>query len=337
MTRVPLAAVSAAPLAHIDEFGYIHFGDGSRLEWWVLGDDYWHVPRASASLRQRSVDHTPVIETTIRVPGGDISWRAAVVAGDTGPEIVVECDNRGTLPVAIAVARVDRQERVTADIAPVAHKTVWRRSLAGSQHLPDLAAVAKGWEALARQGAGVITEDPSLDEALVAARCSLLLHAGDLTAQGRKVDKQTASLVANALTMLDYEDEAGALRRAARLKPTRKGMPLVPVDATPTSSTNELAILSDPAIAAATAIAVRNMVVADRDKAIDVLPGYTEAWRGRSIEVTALPTNHGAISFAVRWHGDKPALLWEAHSPLCASAISKTWSSAARSGEELVV
>ena len=34
-------------------------------------------------------------------------------------------------------------------------------------------------------------------------------------------------------------------------------------------------------------------------------------WFGQGWEVHDLPTAHGRLSYAVRWHGDRPALLWE--------------------------
>jgi hypothetical protein len=36
-----------------------------------------------------------------------------------------------------------------------------------------------------------------------------------------------------------------------------------------------------------------------------------DAWWGQSLEVEHAPTHHGDLSFAVRWHGERPALLWE--------------------------
>jgi hypothetical protein len=34
-------------------------------------------------------------------------------------------------------------------------------------------------------------------------------------------------------------------------------------------------------------------------------------WLGQPVEVHDAPTHHGLLSFAVRWHGERPALLWE--------------------------
>ena len=36
-----------------------------------------------------------------------------------------------------------------------------------------------------------------------------------------------------------------------------------------------------------------------------------DAWLGQSWEAQDLPTAEGRLGFAVRWHGDRPALLWE--------------------------
>jgi hypothetical protein len=46
------------------------------------------------------------------------------------------------------------------------------------------------------------------------------------------------------------------------------------------------------------------------------------------------------ISYAVRWHGEKPALLWEIDGPVgtkvAASAIDRTFSSTEMRGETLL-
>jgi hypothetical protein len=36
-----------------------------------------------------------------------------------------------------------------------------------------------------------------------------------------------------------------------------------------------------------------------------------ETWFGQGWEVHDAPTAHGRLSYAVRWHGERPALLWE--------------------------
>jgi hypothetical protein len=34
-------------------------------------------------------------------------------------------------------------------------------------------------------------------------------------------------------------------------------------------------------------------------------------WLGQGWEVHGAPTAHGRLSYAIRWHGERPALLWE--------------------------
>src|SRR5581483_2893677 len=62
---------------------------------------------------------------------------------------------------------------------------------------------------------------------------------------------------------------------------------------------------------------VRNLLVRETDAAGGVEPGlalcslFPDEWLGQGIEVHDAPTHHGTLSFALRWHGIRPALLWE--------------------------
>ena len=64
------------------------------------------------------------------------------------------------------------------------------------------------------------------------------------------------------------------------------------------------------------------------------------AWIGHGIEVHDAPTDHGRLSYAVRWHGDRPALLWEldARRPvqLTAPGLDASWASDEAVGEALL-
>ncbi|NBO33596.1 MAG: hypothetical protein EBV02_04400 [Actinobacteria bacterium] len=66
-------------IAHVDAAGFVT-RDGRRateLGWWVAADDRWHDPREEPSGRQRLIDGTPVVETKIAVPGGDVVQRGS--------------------------------------------------------------------------------------------------------------------------------------------------------------------------------------------------------------------------------------------------------------------
>src|SRR6266550_439999 len=77
--------------------------DGWSLDWWVGADDRWHVPSRDTGVRQRLVDAAPIVETRMRVPGGDVVHRAYAVQADE-EYVVVEIENASRLPVAVALA-----------------------------------------------------------------------------------------------------------------------------------------------------------------------------------------------------------------------------------------
>jgi len=70
-----------------------------------------------------------------------------------------------------------------------------------------------------------------------------------------------------------------------------------------------------------------------------ILPLLAEAWRGQALEVDGAVLSGGtSLSFAVRWHGPRPALLWEASSPLrlTAPGLDPSFSATGRQGEALL-
>ncbi len=84
-----------------------------------------------------------------------------------------------------------------------------------------------------------------------------------------------------------------------------------------------------------------------RSSEIVLLPGFAPSWRGGNAEVHRSPTVHGLLSFALRWHGPRPALLWEL-APRSAGpepaesvrlrcpALDPAWSTTEPSGETLL-
>lgn len=84
--------------------------DGLRpsLDWWVGADDRWYLPAREAGVTQRRLDGAPVVETTMRVPGGTVVHRAFGARGPAYPGgddwIVAEVENRSALPVVLAWA-----------------------------------------------------------------------------------------------------------------------------------------------------------------------------------------------------------------------------------------
>jgi hypothetical protein len=90
------------------------------------------------------------------------------------------------------------------------------------------------------------------------------------------------------------------------------------------------------------AMLVREVTTPEGEAGLALCSMLPEAWLGQGIEVHEAPTHHGVMSFAVRWHGDRPALLWEltphADGPgtpvrLTAPGLDPAWSSTERAGE----
>jgi hypothetical protein len=67
----------------------------------------------------------------------------------------------------------------------------------------------------------------------------------------------------------------------------------------------------DLAADAALVVAVRNVLVAERADGLALLPVHPEGWYGGPVELHDAPTSFGRLSYAIRWHGTRPALLWD--------------------------
>jgi hypothetical protein len=72
----------------------------------------------------------------------------------------------------------------------------------------------------------------------------------------------------------------------------------------------------DPTGAARTLLALRGLLVHEPllsgpHAVVELLPDVPPDWYGRPVEIHDLPTAYGRVSFAVRWHGERPALLWQ--------------------------
>jgi hypothetical protein len=101
--------IGSAYEAVVDPRGLVSpWQDSWSLDWWIGAEDRWHVPADEANVRQALIGDSPVVETRMRVPGGDIIHRAYAVratAADGGEELViVEVENDSAVPVALALA-----------------------------------------------------------------------------------------------------------------------------------------------------------------------------------------------------------------------------------------
>jgi len=100
---VTLVGLRGDPCGTVDASGVPRLGSyRAPFAWQVAASDRWHDPRSAASIRQRTIDGTPVVETKLAVPGGDIVSRAYAVA-DQGGALVCEFENRSPAAVVVAV------------------------------------------------------------------------------------------------------------------------------------------------------------------------------------------------------------------------------------------
>jgi len=99
--RWTLVGPAGGPAAAVDPAGLVtpRLG-GWSLDWWVGADDRWRLPSREATVRQALVESTPVVETVLRVPGGEAVHRCFGVPGF----LVVEVENRSPSPFALALA-----------------------------------------------------------------------------------------------------------------------------------------------------------------------------------------------------------------------------------------
>ena len=93
------------PVAAVDAVGTVEpLGSRWRLSWAVGAEDRWHIAAEEAAVRSRLIDDMPVVETAMRVPGGDVVQRAAAVRDGAGRAVVLEFANETPAPVSLALA-----------------------------------------------------------------------------------------------------------------------------------------------------------------------------------------------------------------------------------------
>lgn len=348
------------------------------LDWYIAADDRWHVPAEEPTIRQRRIDAAPVIETRIKVPTGDAVHRVWCVADARGLTVVeIENDsslpfavafNRGDLlssrlPADVAIEGIDLPEGSV--VFPVGHHTTIRFGLAHDatstgrlpQRLPSAMQVARGWTAIIDGAGRLVLPDTRLMEGVARLRSELaldgpppavdavgfLIGVGQLVRLGERADPWVAD-VADAVA--DVARLAHGWATASALD----GAAIVLARAGETRALGDISRLRSPApIDFPTDAPAGPLLLAWYEQRLarptgggtaDVLSGgIPTSWLGANFEVHGLPIGPATtISYAVRWHGDRPAVLWETVGPavaFTASAVAPDWFSAESKGEAL--
>ena len=392
----------AAWSAGVSAWGDLFVEDQERLRWFIAADDRWYRPSRETTVRQREVSGVPVIETRIKVPGGDAVQRVYGVA-NFGGAIVVEIYNDSSLPFAVAFDRGDiatmREPSPTgvqgidlpagSVVFPVGHHATMRAAIlingdsrqisAGElESLPSFEQVERGWLAALQISSRVDVPDLSWSSVLTSQRCKVLLsnsaeldessdinllvdllldraervRLGDKPAQWvDEVAVATERILkqcAKTQSVQWFEERAllGAGMVLNRAGESRGLQDFVSVWSrlAEAGRISDLALASPEIAGTVRQIAwIESQLVAQRrDGVIEICPcGIDKSWLGVNFEChKLLASPEHVISYAVRWHGEKPALLWEIDGPVgakvAASAIDHTFSSTEMRGETLL-
>lgn len=377
MTAVLVGALGDARLVRLDGVGGLRPDvAGFVLDWWVGADDRWHGARDEIAVRRSRIGAPPVYETAMRVPGGDAVQRVYGIGGPSSL-VVVEIENRSPAPFvqtfvlggALGRVTIDRtlvrvgrrpvlvlpkppsmwavsdrdggaleavrsgaassgpfaggrRAREVAFLYPVAHRTRLRAALVvgrGPAPAVDLSRVAsaedaaRGWSAHLARGMRVVVPDESVQRAVDAARADALLAAS-----GGRHDVELFA----ALEDWGFDREAAAVWHRLGWGERRH------------SARRELNI-GDSVLRR-----VRDALVHEAaDRSIELVRELEPAWVGQGIEVHDAPTRQGRVSYAVRWHGERPALLWDCERSgvrLRAPGLDATWSTREQRGDALL-
>jgi hypothetical protein len=208
---------------------------------------------------------------------------------------------------------------------PVPHGTSVRAAIGAQdgvnpRELPAADAVARGWDVQLERGLQAELPLP-VGELVDAARADLLLGTRDAAAVAALEDWAFDDEAATGWSQLGWRERRRARRRAAPDDPWA-GLRAIEADREPAR------FLS----------ALRGVLVRERGDHVDVLPGFPPDWLGQPLTVSAVPLRAGTLAFAVRWHGARPALLWDAPAgvQLSAPALDPSWSTAEPAGETLL-
>ncbi len=399
--------------AIVNERGSIRLNDGSPvLDWHIAADDRWHDPSTEPSVRQTRRAGVPVVETRLRIPGGDAIQRVYAVA-DAGGLVVIEITNESTLPIAVAFTRPDLISSRTPSprgaqgielpvgsvVFPVAHGSTLRVALSAPlnvanesanvdvERLPSFEQLQKGWLKAVEQAGYVIVPEGAVAPLVARLRSDALILSGheiedwgigaggdcandpvaymltlqELLRMGEKLTGDSAQIRVDHAARLaqcvetllkDHKkssvlpwDVERALFAAqfvfARMGENRAADDVAAAQLRMSSAAEPPNVM--PTDIRAIAWVEEKMVVVQRDGSVQIFGrGIPRLWLGANLEchrVSAGPMH--TVSFGIRWHGEKPALLWEVSGPagvkLNAGLCDPTWSSVEPTGETLLL
>jgi hypothetical protein len=263
-----------------------------------------------------------------------------------------------------------------AIVLPVAHRASIRVAIPhdpsrfSTWALPTLApamAIVRGWETIVHRASRLVLPDAGLGDAVTAARSDLLLcgpvvaaddpigflldvaelgRLGDdadawmpeivepiaAIARSDDPDVDVALAACERLAAAAGDDRAAGDIATIRRRRVRDGRS-APVASAASSSFSDVA--RGDSVGRFVADVERR--IADDGRLLPL--GIPRRWLGSNFEVHGVPTGaRSSVGFAVRWHGERPAVLWEQHGDtqrLTAPKVDPEWATDAVSGEAL--
>jgi hypothetical protein len=347
------------------------------LQWHIAADDRWHSPEREAAVRQTRVDGTAVVETRVRIPDGDAVQRVWSVPDHGGltiieienasPVAIAVAFTRGDLwSVRPAASPIEGISLPAESVAfPIGHRATLTVALphrsqgpAPLPSLPTMTSVVQGWTTVTERSGRFVLPDETLSARLTAERCEVALTgapigdpvaaliayglmarmgqaaadlvplvAAEIERAGRHADRDwtLGAALDGAATVLSMAGEQRALADLERVRTKLAPTGQLPAEA-PSESMRLLAWAD-------------RRLVQVRHGGLSLLPDdMPDDWYGLGFEAHRVPTiGADSLSFAVRWHGFRPAVLWDQHGAThrLGSPFAPEWSSTETRGETL--
>lgn len=219
--RTALGVFGGPVEAWVDQGGAVQLtGRQWCLDWAVRAEDRWHLPASEPTVRQRRLGPGPIVQTAIRLPGGDVEHRVWTTRQAGGSIVAVEIENPTATPVGIALAvrpydldghpvivdvDVGRSQITVADpaggtaihtsagirdstlqtaILPLPHRSLLRVVVAPAgmalRSVGDSEIARRGWDALLARQGRLTLPEDGLTTAFDVARARASLGAHDL-------------------------------------------------------------------------------------------------------------------------------------------------------------
>lgn len=159
-------------------------------------------------------------------------------------------------------------------------------------------------------------------------------------------DRRALAVLVDAARFFTVANDSAAVsqcRKAWAKAGSPWPLPELPLPPLPAVGPGGSLVPDDPIrLASAVVSAIRTIAVLDADDVVDIVPGFRPEWRGAKLDVRNVATPGGRLSFSLRWHGARPALLWDVEDPtgvemrVRCSSIDPGWGGSGPKGEALL-